>query len=120
MSSFTAGGWVVPPGRARPCSLAVAAPVPLDKALELGKHGTNRYTSRVDDINSRIETKGGTDKAYLARRIQRDAPEIAAKLAEYPSVHAVLEAIPHSQPRGAATLSERLQRWALLAAVGAS
>ncbi len=68
------------------------APVPLDKALSLGKHGANQYTRGADNISSSIATKYGTDKAYLAARLERDAPEIAAKLAEYPSVHAAARA----------------------------
>lgn len=54
------------------------------------RHGGDRRSAefQVDNIN--LKTKGGTDPTYLAQRMKRDHPEIAAVLASggYRSVRA--------------------------------
>jgi hypothetical protein len=71
----------------------LSEPVPLDKAVKaeaarrmaeteaLTKHGeVGNGRSRVDDVNSTSDSKGGNSADYLAARIKRDRPDIAARV----------------------------------------
>ena len=63
----------------------IAQPVPLRKAVELGKRGRpKRGQEKGDGIS--LKTQFGTSADYLTARIRRDAAEIAARMGEYGSV----------------------------------
>jgi len=72
----------------------LSEPVPLEEAVKaeaarriqeveaLAKHGNGpgRGNKRVDNVNSFSEVKGGNKADYLAARIKRDRPDIAARV----------------------------------------
>jgi hypothetical protein len=60
-------------------------PVPLAEAVELGRHGGDRSGKQGTD--GTLTSRGATP-AYLAARLRRDAPDIAARISDFPSVRA--------------------------------
>ena len=71
----------------------VAEPVPFRNAMELGKRGRpKRGEEKGDGITF---SRGSTGADYLAARIRRDAPEIAARMGEFGrACRAVSHAVP--------------------------
>jgi hypothetical protein len=67
----------------------LSEPVPLDKAVQaeterrIGKHGGDRKSetaqNQVDNVNL-IRRNGGNSADYLAARIKRDRPDLAARV----------------------------------------
>jgi len=62
----------------------VDAPVTLEEAQKLGRHGGDRRSDKVranqvDNIN--LKHKGGTDPVYITAKLKRDHPHIADRLA---------------------------------------
>ena len=73
------------------------------EAEPLHPHGTNQYTRTppVGPNGHEILKVHGTSSAYLAARIKREAPEIAARIHEFTSMAAAARAagIKVSQPK---------------------
>ncbi|MDO9712374.1 hypothetical protein [Paracraurococcus lichenis] len=72
-------------------------PIPMADAVKLGKRGgqpgnDNAAKVRKDRPDGQRAPAYGTSAAYLKARIERDAPEIAARIHEYPSVAAAARA----------------------------
>jgi hypothetical protein len=65
----------------------------IDSVPTLNPNGTNQHTDieRGFDI-IKPSSKGGTSAEYLAARIKRDAPEIAARIDSFPSIRAAAKA----------------------------
>jgi hypothetical protein len=69
------------------------APIAFRAAVALGRRGGDRRSqqARADQGTENTLIRGGNPK-YLAARLRRDAPEIAARLGDFGSVHAAAKA----------------------------
>ena len=78
-----------------------AAMAKLVEAKPLHPHGTNQYTltSPVGPDGHEVLKVHGTSSAYLAARIKREAPEIAARIHEFGSMAAAARAAGIKVPK---------------------
>lgn len=68
----------------------------IDSVPMLARHGTNQHAHTGGNAITSTVVRG-TSSTYLAARIKRDAPEIAARIEDFPSISAAAKAagIPH-------------------------